>query len=304
MKDGYRKPWKKFYFMLRASGLYQSTKGKSMSADHLVKVVTFHDHDLYSGINFKKVLQAPSQFCFCLKPTSNSSSGKNKGKDVKVFCAETAQSLTTWMAGIRMAKYGISLYDDYKRAFLTQFRVEETEAPEKKSSVDSIALSATERMAGSRPPHHNQFATIPESHPPGPTPVPTSSSTQVQASVPTSVPTPIPTPVKPPSSQQHQAVVETQPPTPPPQAQKPPPIAAVPQPTPIQPQARQPPPAPAAVPQRYPNLHLFNHKLASLHQHQQRYRCTPTFTDSTASSPASAHSNTLFEIKSSSSFAT
>ena len=34
---------------------------------HLVKFVTFHDHDLYLGINFKKVLHSPSQYCFCLK---------------------------------------------------------------------------------------------------------------------------------------------------------------------------------------------------------------------------------------------
>ena len=34
---------------------------------HLVKFVTFEDHDLYTGVNFKKILGAPSQFCFCLK---------------------------------------------------------------------------------------------------------------------------------------------------------------------------------------------------------------------------------------------
>ena len=43
-----------------SSSLFQAPK-------HLVKFVTFHDHDLYLGINFKKVLHSPSQYCFCLK---------------------------------------------------------------------------------------------------------------------------------------------------------------------------------------------------------------------------------------------
>ena len=54
MKDGYKKPWKKYFFILRSSGLYFSTKGKSKATKHLIKFVTFEDHDLFVGVNFKK----------------------------------------------------------------------------------------------------------------------------------------------------------------------------------------------------------------------------------------------------------
>ena len=104
-KDGYKKGWKKYFFILRASGLYYSKAGKQkvwdwsglyccafkrcvtnglesvvwlliqdfpsfpppQSAKHLVLLVQFDDYELYHGINFKKTLKAPTPFCFCLR---------------------------------------------------------------------------------------------------------------------------------------------------------------------------------------------------------------------------------------------
>jgi hypothetical protein len=163
MKDGYRKPWKKFYFMLRASGLYQSTKGKSTAPKHLVKFVTFHDHDLYLGINFKKVLHSPSQYCFCLKPTKGPLNPAT-AKDVKVFCAETAQSLTTWMAGIRMAKYGVHLHNNYKKAFSTSTEGTSTEDRKmlrKESATTSVGQPLCSTLQHCSPSTHS-----PRSHSP------------------------------------------------------------------------------------------------------------------------------------------
>ena len=37
------------------------------TAKHLVQLVQFIDYELYVGINFKKMLKAPSQYCFALR---------------------------------------------------------------------------------------------------------------------------------------------------------------------------------------------------------------------------------------------
>ena len=85
IKDGYKKSWKKVFFILRASGLYYSTKGKqkvgfhpdtgcqlltsdpSQGAKFLQLLVQFDEYELYHGINFKKVVKAPTGFCFALR---------------------------------------------------------------------------------------------------------------------------------------------------------------------------------------------------------------------------------------------
>lgn len=37
------------------------------TAKHLVLMVHFDDYELFHGINFKKTLKSPSQYCFALR---------------------------------------------------------------------------------------------------------------------------------------------------------------------------------------------------------------------------------------------
>lgn len=37
------------------------------TAKHLVQLVQFEEYELYHGINFKKMLKAPTQYCFALR---------------------------------------------------------------------------------------------------------------------------------------------------------------------------------------------------------------------------------------------
>ena len=52
-------------------------------------------------------------------------------KEIKVFCADSADEMLSWYAGIRLAKHGHALYDNYYKAHVKQFKLEEAEKTDK-----------------------------------------------------------------------------------------------------------------------------------------------------------------------------
>ncbi|KAJ7386686.1 Ras-associated and pleckstrin y domains-containing protein 1 [Desmophyllum pertusum] len=65
LKEG-KRSWKKHYFVLRASGIYYTPKGKTKSRD-IVCLMKFEHVSIFNGIGFKKKLKAPTDHCFVLK---------------------------------------------------------------------------------------------------------------------------------------------------------------------------------------------------------------------------------------------
>ncbi|XP_022669545.1 ras-associated and pleckstrin homology domains-containing protein 1-like isoform X2 [Varroa destructor] len=105
-----KKHWKKHFFVLRASGLYYCPKGKSKLPKDLVCLTTFEMNCVYYGVGWKKKYKAPSEFCFAMKhPQIQSKSCKN----IKYLCADDLPTLNKWVTGIRIAKYGRQIKDNY-----------------------------------------------------------------------------------------------------------------------------------------------------------------------------------------------
>ncbi|CAB4059448.1 RAPH1 [Lepeophtheirus salmonis] len=80
-----KKSWKKFYFVLRSSGLYYAPKGKKNSKD-LVCLSTFDVNQVYYGTGWRK----------------------------KYLCVETEKELHKWVTGIRIAKNGHQVYENFR----------------------------------------------------------------------------------------------------------------------------------------------------------------------------------------------
>ena len=51
-------------------------------------------------------------------------------KDIKVLCCEEEATALSWTAGIRLAKYGLQLRDNFHKAKMTQFKLEDLTAPD------------------------------------------------------------------------------------------------------------------------------------------------------------------------------
>ncbi|XP_014326617.1 growth factor receptor-bound protein 14 isoform X1 [Xiphophorus maculatus] len=108
VKEQSKKSWKKFYFVLRRSGLYFSTKGTSKEPRHLQFFADFADSDIYTVLSAKKAHGAPTEFAFCVKATKCSSS-----RDLKLLCADDEQTKTCWITAMRLLKFGMQLYQNF-----------------------------------------------------------------------------------------------------------------------------------------------------------------------------------------------
>ncbi|NXX90103.1 AB1IP protein, partial [Centropus bengalensis] len=112
LKEDGKKSWKRRYFLLRASGIYYVPKGKTKTSRDLACFLQFENMNVYYGSQHKVKYKAPTDHCFVLKHPQI----QKESHYIKYLCCDNEATLHQWVTGIRIAKYGKTLYDNYKCA--------------------------------------------------------------------------------------------------------------------------------------------------------------------------------------------
>lgn len=112
LKEDGKKSWKRRYFLLRASGIYYVPKGKTKTSRDLMCFIQFENMNIYYGSQHKVKYKAPTDHCFVLKHPQI----QKESQYIKYLCCDDRATLHQWVTGIRIAKYGKTLYDNYKCA--------------------------------------------------------------------------------------------------------------------------------------------------------------------------------------------
>ncbi|KAG7525600.1 amyloid beta A4 precursor protein-binding family B member 1-interacting [Solea senegalensis] len=112
LKEDGKKSWKQRLFQLRASGIYYVPKGKTKSSRDLVCFLQFDNVNVYYAKDFRSKHKAPTDFCFVLKHPQI----QKDSQYIKYLCCDDAWTMNLWVTGIRIAKYGASLYKNFKTA--------------------------------------------------------------------------------------------------------------------------------------------------------------------------------------------
>ncbi|KAK7793080.1 hypothetical protein R5R35_013521 [Gryllus longicercus] len=112
LKSESKKGWKKYHFVLRASGLYYWPKEKAKSSRDLVCLATLDVNQVYYGLGWRKKYKAPTDHCFAIKHPRLQQ--PKSTKFIKFLCAEDAATLERWVMGVRLAKHGQQLMENYR----------------------------------------------------------------------------------------------------------------------------------------------------------------------------------------------
>ncbi|XP_050451245.1 amyloid beta A4 precursor protein-binding family B member 1-interacting protein isoform X3 [Cataglyphis hispanica] len=157
LKSDSKKGWKRYHFILRASGLYYWPKEKARTARDLVCLATFDVNQVYYGVGWRKKYKAPTDFCFAVKHPRLQQ--PKSTKYIKFLCAEDNASLERWMIGIRVAKYGRQLMENY-RALVDELAQEDLDllAHARSCSVSSIATPPNQTQYNTTNENARQFA--------------------------------------------------------------------------------------------------------------------------------------------------
>lgn len=150
LKSESKKGWKKYQFVLRASGLYYFPKEKLKTPRDLVCLTRFDVNQVYYGVGWKKKYKAPTDYCFAIKhPVMQE---PKSSKYIKFLCAEDSASLERWMVGMRIAKHGRQLMENY-RNLVDELAQEDLDAlaHARSCSVSSIAVPLIGGSAASTP---------------------------------------------------------------------------------------------------------------------------------------------------------
>uniref|UniRef100_A0A4W3H269 Ras association (RalGDS/AF-6) and pleckstrin homology domains 1a n=1 Tax=Callorhinchus milii TaxID=7868 RepID=A0A4W3H269_CALMI len=143
LKEDGKKSWKKRYFLLRASGIYYVPKGKTKTSRDLACFIQLDHVNVYYGQDYRSKYKAPTDYCCALKHPQI----QKKSQYIKYLCCDDVRTLHQWVNGIRIAKYGRQLYDNYQEA------VKRAETAYEWSSLSSASMKSG-----------SSSSSLPESH--------------------------------------------------------------------------------------------------------------------------------------------
>ncbi|XP_065093944.1 amyloid beta A4 precursor protein-binding family B member 1-interacting protein isoform X2 [Ochlerotatus camptorhynchus] len=150
LKSDSKKGWKKYHFVLRASGLHYYPKEQKMrSVKDLLCLALFAGHEVYRGVGWKKKHKAPTDFTFGLRCPKVPPGAKGI-RSVKMLCAEDAATLENWVMALRVTKYGKKLLDNH-RSLTDDLAREELDklSSARSGSMGSIVSSVPSQCSGS-----------------------------------------------------------------------------------------------------------------------------------------------------------